>query len=287
MRGVAFELTNPDGLPLRGDVISADGERRPVVVVCHGFKGFKNWGFFPELGRRLADAGFFTVLFNFSGAGIGPDLENFTELDRFADDTMSKQLADLGCVLDALEANVLPGGTPDTGRVAVVGHSRGAATALLRARDDRRIGGVVTWAGVSTLWRYSDADLASWKSRGYLEFLNTRTGQQMRIGYSAVEDLEAHRERYDLLRAVGSLRTPVLLVHGDGDESVPVREAHDLFGAAPPGAATLHVVRGAGHTFGAVHPWAGSTPALEEAIGVTLEWLRARLRGETDGGGRV
>jgi pimeloyl-ACP methyl ester carboxylesterase len=286
---VAVSLKNRDGLPLRGDVLLPDGEAaaRPTVVVCHGFKGFKNWGFFPELGRRLAQGGFLAILFNFSGSGIGPDLENFTDLDCFAGDTMSRQLDDLGCILDALETGRLPDAAPDLDRMAVLGHSRGGATALLRAREDRRIRAVVTWASVSTLWRYSERELEAWKRQGFLEFLNTRTQQQMRIDYAAVADLEKNRERYDVVRAVAELRVPLLLVHGEQDLSVPVQEGRDLRAARTPGNTTLHEVKGAGHTFGAVHPWAGTTPALDEAMGVSLEWLQGHLLPGPDGGGHA
>ena len=41
----------------------------------HGFKGFKDWGFFPHLADRLARAGLVAVSFNFSGSGVGPDGE--------------------------------------------------------------------------------------------------------------------------------------------------------------------------------------------------------------------
>ena len=45
-----FELLSADGGPLRGEVRTAGGgEGRPAVVICHGFKGFKDWGFFPKL----------------------------------------------------------------------------------------------------------------------------------------------------------------------------------------------------------------------------------------------
>ncbi|MFQ5599738.1 MAG: alpha/beta hydrolase family protein [Candidatus Krumholzibacteriia bacterium] len=279
MRSVPFELANPRGDPLRGDLLQPDGTAAPraVVVVCHGFKGFKNWGFFPELGERLARAGFVCVLFNFSGSGIGPDLLNFSELDRFAADTLSKQLEDLGCVLDALESGTIAARSADLDRIGVLGHSRGAATAILRAREDRRVRAVVAWAGVSTLWRYSERELAEWKERGHMEFLNTRTNQVMRVNYSVVEDLIENRQRFDVLDVVPKLEVPLLIVHGEEDLSVRVQEAHDLHAAAGSSRTEIRIIPRTGHTFGAVHPWQGSTAALDEAIETSIRWLRTHL----------
>ena len=279
MGSVPFELLDPHGKVLRGDFIAPAGDGPwPVVVVCHGFKGFKNWGFFPEMGRRLGAAGFATVLFNFTGSGVGADLLEFTAMDAFAADTVSAQLDDLGRVLDAVQSHTIGAGRLDCDRLAVLGHSRGGAVAILRARTDRRIGAVVSWSGISTFWRYSEREIAAWKSSGFMEFLNTRTGQQMRIGVDFLEDLEAHRESYGVLDAVQELEAPLLLVHGSEDLSVPEREARELHMASG-GLAMLHIIRATGHTFGVVHPWAGSTPAFDEATQVTIDWLRARLHG--------
>src|SRR5207248_10516072 len=79
----SFRLTGADGAPLRGAVTSAAGER-PVVVVCHGLKGFKDWGFFPYVVERLARAGFAVVSFNFSGSGVGEVGNTFYDLEQFA-----------------------------------------------------------------------------------------------------------------------------------------------------------------------------------------------------------
>ena len=280
MRGSPFELMNTSGAPLRGDVYLPEAAgRRPGVVVCHGFKGFKNWGFFPELAARLATSGFVTVTFNFSGSGIGPDLQNFTELDRFASDTTSNQVQDLGCILDALESGRIGANRADLARVAVLGHSRGGAVALIRAHEDPRVAAVVTWAGVSTLWRTPEAEIAAWKRRGFMDVLNARTGQLMRMHYGVVEDLERHRERFDVQRVTHALDKPLLIVHGDQDESVPAREAEVLHAAAAGAGARLHLVHGGGHTFGAVHPWHGTTPALDDAIDTTCAWLHERWPG--------
>ncbi len=111
-----------------------------------------------------------------------------------------------------------------------------------------------------------------------MEFLNTRTGQRMRIDAGYLDDLEANRQRFDVLAAVTELSVPVLIVHGEEDLSVPVQEAHELH-AATRGRGQLHRIPRAGHTFGAVHPWQDSTPALDEALGASIGWLRQRLLG--------
>ena len=53
MRKTRFQLNGSDGGPLRGEVRTGGrGEERPAVLICHGFKGFKDWGFFPKLAER-------------------------------------------------------------------------------------------------------------------------------------------------------------------------------------------------------------------------------------------
>src|SRR5687768_17465471 len=58
------------------------GSPRPAVVVMHGFKGFKDWGMFPPLAERLAQAGFSAVSFNASGSGVDESGE-FVWPERF------------------------------------------------------------------------------------------------------------------------------------------------------------------------------------------------------------
>jgi dienelactone hydrolase len=278
MHSTAFELRNRDGLPLRGDLRCADGDGPlPAVVVCHGFKGFKDWGFFPYVGERLADAGFLAVCFNFSGSGVGADLQSFTELERFAADTVTAQLGDLGRVTEALESGEIGAGRVDPRRLSVLGHSRGGGTAILAARDDRRLRAVVTWAGISTFERWTDLEVRGWRQRGYAEFLNARTQQQMRVNTTYLDDLAANGPRYDVLRAVSELEAPLLVVHGADDVSVPASEARALHAAARPGRAELFVLPETGHTFDVEHPWKGTSASLERILEHTVAWLHASL----------
>ena len=101
-----FSITGADGGPLRGDIRSAGGPR-PAVVICHGFKGFRDWGFFPVTADRLAHAGFAAVSFNFSGSGVGEPGDTFNEPVRFQHATYTNGLRDLAAVLAVLRSGAL------------------------------------------------------------------------------------------------------------------------------------------------------------------------------------
>ncbi|UCF21076.1 MAG: alpha/beta fold hydrolase [Gemmatimonadota bacterium] len=274
-----FELLNGDGDPIRGDVWSGAGARNDTaIVICHGFKGFKDWGFFPFLAQRLAEeTGRPAVAFNTSGNGIGADLQSFTELDKFERNTFSKELDDLRLVLDAAEAGDLPG----LGRrhaFGLLGHSRGGMNALVTASEDDRVRCLVTWAAIAYVHRWPEERKAEWRRLGRIEILNARTKQMMPLGLGLLEDAEQNTARLDPLKAAAALAVPYLVIHGAADESVPVREAELLADAAARETARLEVIEGAGHTFGAVHPFAGSTEHLDRVVGLSAAWFADHLK---------
>ncbi|MDH3268405.1 MAG: alpha/beta hydrolase, partial [Ignavibacteria bacterium] len=70
-------------------------ESAPCLIFVHGFKGFKDWGFWPYTGNYFGNRGFFVLTFNFSNNGVGEKLTEFTELDKFANNTFSLELEEL------------------------------------------------------------------------------------------------------------------------------------------------------------------------------------------------
>jgi uncharacterized protein len=244
---------------------------RPAVLVLHGFKGFMHWGFFPELSRRLAQAGYVAISLNASGSGIGEDLENFTEHEAFAHDTYSKELEDLELV------RTFAAGLPavDPGRLGMFGHSRGGGMALLHAarRGDYRA--VVTWAAIGETDRIDEASKRAWREQGHLLVPNARTGQVHRIDLDLLEDQEANRATLDIVGACARLAAPTLVVHGSLDDAVPFAESERIAAALP--ACTHLAIEGGGHTFGATHPFSGVTTELESAFEATLEHLAQHI----------
>jgi pimeloyl-ACP methyl ester carboxylesterase len=243
---------------------------RPAVLILPGFKGFKEWGMFPVLAERVARAGFSAVSINVSGAGVD-DLGRFVFPERFGHNTFSAELEDIRSVLDALEHGEL--GMVPTSSVGLVGHSRGGGMAILTAGGDPRVHALVTWAAISTVDRWPDrAD--EWRAAGKLDIANARTGDILPLYVDVLDDVLTHRVRLDIAAAAGRLTIPWLLLHGSADPSVPLAEARVLSAAAsaahPP---RLIIIEGAGHTLGAVHPFAGMTPDLAQALDETLKWL--------------
>jgi len=277
-RRTEFELYNKDGDPIRADVWGgSEAKGKAVIVICHGFKGFKNWGFFPYTAEQLLEgAGCPVVQFNFSGSGIGPDLESFTELDKFERNTFSKELDELKLVLDAAEAGELPGLLPRS-RFGLLGHSRGGLSTIITAAEDRRVAALVTWNAIARIDRWSEEQKAEWRSKGRMEILNTRTGQMMPVGVGLLEDVERNAERLDPERAAARLEVPYLIIHGEQDESVSIAEGERLAAAAPAETTRFERIKGGSHTFGAVHPFAGPTEQLDRAIDLSAGWLAVYL----------
>jgi len=270
-----FRLVHPEDPEriLRGAIEAPAGDagRRPHVILLHGFKGFMDWGFFPEIARRIAERGFAAVRYNASGSGIGEDAENFTETEAFARNTLSREIEDLERVRDWIRAGNAPAVDPD--RSSLLGHSRGGGLSLIHAAERRDCRCVVTWSAVATFDRFDEDAKILWRERGFLPILNARTGQELRLDVTALDDLEANRDRFDLPAACRRLRVPVLIVHGTADETVPVAESRRLAHAIHHPDPCLLEVEGAGHTFGIRHPMKNSTESFERVADATLDML--------------
>jgi len=261
--------------PILVDVRAAGRDMpRPAVVIVHGFKGFKDWGMFPPLADRLARAGFVAVSFNLSGSGVD-DAGNFTFPDRFGHDTFSAELQDLESVINAFVAGALDVAAPSS--IGVLGHSRGGGVAILEAARNERITALVTWASVSTVHRWPAPVIAEWRRSGRQDIVNTRTGEVLPLYTDILDDNEANADRLDIIAAAGRITAPWLLVHGADDESVSLEEGERLAAVVRHPASRHEWIAGGGHTFGARHPWAGTTPELERAFAASVAWFARYL----------
>lgn len=275
---IPFRLETPSST-LHGliDLPDVPGER-PTVVICHGFKGFMEWGFFPYLAALLAARGFVSIRFNLSGTGMRPGDELVTDPDAFRANTYGREVAELLAVLEAAGETLAPGRV-DRDRLGLFGHSRGGGDAILaaaRAPWRERLRSLVTWAAIADVDRFTPAQKEEWRRQGEMPVVNARTGQRLALGPGMLAEIEERRPDLDILGAAATLRAPWLIVHGADDESVPVEDGQRLAERAG-GERELRVVPGASHTFGSRHPFAGPTPQLIQALNATQRWFRRHL----------
>lgn len=265
-----FELVGADDRPLRGEIrASGNGAGMPAIVVSHGFKGFKDWGFFPHIASRLSGAGFTVATFNFSGSGIGPDGLTFSEPERFEKLTYTGQTRDLDLVIDAVLSGGLIANLKPPTAIGLLGFSMGGAVSISRTARRKDIGSLVTWSAISELKRWDAVTRDTWRKSGFLDVVNARTGEVLKLAVGFLDDIEGNKSTFDPLNLAGDVDVPWLIVHCDGDETVSVGEAHALEKASKN--AVLHIVSGGSHTFEATHPWAGMTKPLTEVFEATVD----------------
>jgi dipeptidyl aminopeptidase/acylaminoacyl peptidase len=127
-----------EGARLVGDLYLPDGlggERRPGVVLCHGYTGVKDL-YLPDNARVLNEAGYVVLTFDYRGWGEseGP----------------RSRLAPHGRVADVQAALTFLGAQPqvDAGRLAIYGTSYGGATVVWVAAIDARVKCVVSVVGI-------------------------------------------------------------------------------------------------------------------------------------------
>lgn len=222
LSGRAVRLPTQRGKQLFGWLLPGFGNQpAAAVVVLHG------WGANAEmmlpLARPVQAAGFTVLLIDARNHGAS-DADTFSSMPRFAED--------LDAAIDWLKTQpeVLPG------HIAVIGHSVGAAAALLSASRRRDLAGVISLAAFA-----HPADMMR-------RWLATKGLPYFPLGWYVlhyVQHVIGHR--FDAIAPLNTLpriTCQVLLVHGADDSTVPVSDAHAIFARRPSERVQLRVLPG-------------------------------------------
>ncbi|WP_026754401.1 S9 family peptidase [Sediminibacter sp. Hel_I_10] len=252
--------------------------KKPLVIFCHGYKGFKDWGAWHLVADAFKEANCFFVKFNFSHNGGTMDHPiDFPDLEAFAENNYTKELDDLESILDHLLSKSLDFKNEiDRDDVTVIGHSRGGGISILKASEDSRITKLITWASVSDFGSRSSTsgDLDQWRKEGVKYVLNGRTKQEMPHNFQFYEDFKANEDRLFIEVAEKRLAIPHLIIHGEEDDSVPFSEAQQLHQWNS--SSHLLPIENANHVFNSKHPWELHTlpPALDMVVEKTILFIK-------------
>ena len=220
-----------------------------AVVLCHGMDSHKESEKLVKLGRQLAQRGIAALRFDFSY--VGESSGKYEEL------TCRGEVEDLAAAYDLLKLRGFE-------RIALFGSSLGGTVALLFAGREPALKAVATLAAPLHPERLPQRllpgqEIAAWRQRGY-GIYNGR-----RLNTTLFDDFET----LDMPKQVEAINCPVLILHGDQDEIVPVEEAQELHDRLP-GPKRITILAGADHRL--------SNPLdMDRAINEALEWLAVHV----------
>ena len=214
------EIRNPAGERL--DFTLAGEDSADLVVIGHGVTANKDRDWAVALASELEKAGIASLRFSFSGNGASEG--------SFAESTVTKEVEDLGAVLDAAEDR----------RITYVGHSMGAAVGVLQAASDARILRLVSLGGMVEVEDFAQRKFGDLKPDQDLMWEKPECPLSSRF----LDDMAAIGS---VAEQAALVRVPWLLIHGSADTVVLPRDSELAKRRAPQ--AELVEIEGADHVF--------------------------------------
>lgn len=237
------EIKNFHGERIDHTFHQGDANSKNLVILGHGVTGNKDRPFVVALAQGLAAAGVNAVRFSFTGNGASGG--------RFVDATISKEVADLGSVLDAYAG----------WNICYIGHSMGGAVGVLRASQDDRIRLLVSLSGMVRTAAFAQREFGTVKpGEGFMW-----DDEKCPLSQAYMDDLA---QIGTVLDAAPKVKVPWLLVHGTEDDVVPIQDAKDILIRAGSDVKFV-VLKGSNHVFAGEH----TAPMVETVVG----WVKGRL----------
>jgi len=245
-KDMVTEIRNSHGERLDFTYHSTNNESRDLVVIGHGVTGNKDRPFVVALAEGLANSGIPALRFSFSGNGSSEG--------TFTTSTITKEVEDLGSVLDAFKDR----------RVAYVGHSMGGAVGVIRAARDARIKALVSLAGMVFTQAFATREFGQVRpGSGFMwDDPNCPLSQTFMDDMSRIDSVVNNAPR---------IHVPWLIVHGSEDDVVPIQESRDIFVRANQPKKLIEIEH-AGHIFSGEH-----TSTMVVAV---TQWLKEQFAGE-------
>lgn len=195
-----------DGVRLSAILEAPEGERCPLVVVIHGFSGYKEEPHIIAVARGLNEVGFATLRVDMYGHGESDG--------QFRDHTLYKWLTNAMAVIDYTRS------LDFVTDLYLCGHSQGGLTVMLAAAMERdRVRGLIPLSPAAMIpaqARRGELLGISFDPDHFPEALEYKEGFTLGGNYLRVA------QTIDVNAAIDRYSGPVLIVHGDADEAVPV-----------------------------------------------------------------
>jgi alpha-beta hydrolase superfamily lysophospholipase len=223
-----------------------------AIIFCHGFAGMKEQ--FKLWANYFSFRGFITLTFDFTGNG---ESEGF-----FTEGTFSQEISDVKSAVDFLKQNY------GIRKIALVGHSMGGAVAVLSASKNKDVDCVVVLAPLAVIkgkpyGKFANEEADIFEAHGLCDLVNCKKMRTLDLAF--FKDVKRH----DVLKSVKSLKIPLLVIHGNSDSIVSVKEGLMLHNAAVVKNKRVEIIKGADHDF---------AKRRLKISGIILDWCRKYLK---------
>ena len=246
MNTLDWEVKGCSGESIHGTTHLPNGKPKGVVLLAHGFKGYKDYGMFPWLTEHFATLGYRAHRFNFSHSGMLGSDGPFERPDLFKNATWNTQVEDLKILCASFAEDGLP--------LYLLGHSRGGTACLLAVgRGEVEVAGVVSLSAPSACNYLAEESKVTLLKHGFIESPSSRTDQMLHVGLPFLQEQLDDPPSHDILALSASIEPQVLILHGEIDPTVDVSCAVDIATAAKN--ATLVRVQGGNHVFNTPNPF--------------------------------
>ena len=211
-----------------------------IAVLGHGVTGNKDRPFLVALSNALEKAGIHALRFSFAGNGASEG--------RFEEAVITKEVDDLGSVLDALKGHT----------VCYIGHSMGGAVGVLRASTDSRIQYLISLSGMVDTKNFAKREFGTViPDKGFMW-----DNPACPLSSAYINDLTAIDT---VVERATQICVPWLFVHGTEDDVVPIQDSRDIFAKAN-NPKKLVELTGADHVFSD-----DTTPKMIETV---ISWIK-------------
>ena len=255
-------------------VYISSGSSSPLVVVVNGHNGFYNYGMFPYLQQQFFENGISSYSCNFSHGGIKGDGDFFEDLAAYEKNCMRLETEDVMAVLQ----NLSRFGEHD--KIFLLAHSLGGVPAVFSAikasTKNIKIDGMILVSTVKKLNFWPKDMLQEWAVAGVYYKKNNRTKQELPQGFEFLQEIVNADADWNVEHEIKKITCPVLIVHGEMDEAIPVEHAHSLYDwtkIANPHS-SLKIIPNATHTYNTKHPFEGASDEVNELIKTCVKFIK-------------
>jgi pimeloyl-ACP methyl ester carboxylesterase len=252
------------------------GSLSPLVIIINGHNGFYNYGMFPYIQEDLLKNNVSSFSFNFSHGGIIGDGDYFEDLEKYEMNCMRLETEDLLCILHNLHSDKFD----KHSKTILLTHSLGGVPTIFGAKkaieENLVIDGIILISSVKTLDFWPREMIKEWAMAGVFYKKNNRTKQELPQGFEFLQEVLKSNTTWNVEPIIKSLPIPILIIHGEKDESVPLEHGESLYNWVKDlnPKATFKVISNATHTYNTKHPFEGASVELIELLDTICSWVQ-------------